>query len=133
MRAVHPAHRALEALTADRPLTLTPARALLAAVRLHQEKAVGTVGEPKDADRLQSHASTIRPRSQCRGVSAGAEVDGAAVDTFNAFDTSRVSLADGSPNPEFTRLVADIKRKSGLELPMFLVIFTCMILMRFGL
>jgi hypothetical protein len=30
-------------------------------------------------------------------------------------------------------LIADIRRKSGIELLPFLVIFTCMILMSFGL
>ena len=63
----------------------------------------------------------------------GVKVIGAAIEKFSAFDMSRASLADGSPNPEFTALVADIKRKSSLELLMFLVIFTGMILMRFGL
>lgn len=48
------------------------------------------------------------------------------------FDMSRASLAGGSPNPEFTALVSDVKRKSGIELLVFLVIFTAMILMRFG-
>ena len=63
----------------------------------------------------------------------GVKVVGGAIDKATTFDMSRASLADGSPNPEFTALVADIKRKSGLELLMFLVIFTAMILMRFGL
>ena len=63
----------------------------------------------------------------------GVKVVGGAIDKATTFDMSRASLADGSPNPEFTALVADIKRKSGLELLMFLVIFTAMILMRFEL
>jgi uncharacterized membrane protein len=63
----------------------------------------------------------------------GIKVIGGAIEKVMAFDMSRASLADGSPNPEFTALVADVKRKSGIELLMFLVIFTCMILMRFGL
>jgi uncharacterized membrane protein len=62
----------------------------------------------------------------------GVKVIGDALKRFGAFDMSRASLADGSPNPEFTALVADIKRKSSIELLFFLVIFTCMILMRFG-
>jgi uncharacterized membrane protein len=63
----------------------------------------------------------------------GIKVIGGAVEKVTAFDMSRASLADGSPNPAFTGLVADVKRKTGIELLMFLVIFTCMILMRFGL
>lgn len=62
----------------------------------------------------------------------GVKVIGAAIEKATSFDMSRASLADGSPNPEFTALVADVKRKSGIELLMFLVIFTAMILMRFG-
>jgi hypothetical protein len=63
----------------------------------------------------------------------GYKVIGAAVEHFNAFDKSMSTLPDGSQAPEFTALVADIKRKSGIELLFFLVIFNCMILMRFGL
>jgi hypothetical protein len=63
----------------------------------------------------------------------GLNVIGAAVARFNAFDMSRATVADGRPSPEFTALIADIKRKSSIELLLFLVIFTCMILMRFGL
>ena len=63
----------------------------------------------------------------------GVKVIGGAIEKATSFDISRASLADGSPNPEFTALVADVKRKGGIELLMFLVIFTCMILMRFGL
>lgn len=63
----------------------------------------------------------------------GYRVIGAALDRLQAFDLSRVALPDGSRNPEFTGLIADIRRKSGIELLLFLVICTCMILMRFGL
>jgi len=56
-----------------------------------------------------------------------------AVERFNAFDLEQATLPDGSMNPAMASLVADIKRKTMLELLFFLVIFTCMILMRFGL
>ena len=41
--------------------------------------------------------------------------------------------AEGGPTPELDRAVVRIKLLAGLELFGFLVIFTCMILMRFGL
>jgi len=56
-----------------------------------------------------------------------------AVKRINSVDPARALLADGSPAPELTAAFADVKRKSMLELLGFLVIFTCMILMRFGL
>jgi uncharacterized membrane protein len=62
----------------------------------------------------------------------GARVITGAVDRFNAFDPARATLPDGSANPELTALIGDIKRKAQVELLFFLVIFTCMILMRFG-
>lgn len=40
---------------------------------------------------------------------------------------------DGSPTPALTAATDHVKRLVGLELMGFLVIFTCMILMRFGL
>jgi hypothetical protein len=40
---------------------------------------------------------------------------------------------DGSPTPELTAAVDRVKRLVTLELLGFLAIFTCMILMRFGL
>jgi hypothetical protein len=46
--------------------------------------------------------------------------------------TSQATLPDASPNPVMVGLVNDIKRKSQIELVFFLVIFTTMILMRFG-
>ena len=55
-----------------------------------------------------------------------------ALEKFNAFDLEKATLPDGSQNPEMVALIADIKRKSQLELLFFLAIFTCMILMRFG-
>ncbi|MFL5779358.1 MAG: hypothetical protein ACJ761_10495 [Chloroflexota bacterium] len=39
---------------------------------------------------------------------------------------------DGQPTPKLEAIVADVKRKTLLELVGFFVIFTCMILMRFG-
>ena len=48
-------------------------------------------------------------------------MDGAAVDP------------DGSPTPVLTAAINNVKRLVSLELIGFLVIFTCMILMRFGL
>lgn len=56
-----------------------------------------------------------------------------AVKRINSVDPDRALLADGSPALELAAAVADVKRKSMLELLGFLVIFTCMILMRFGL
>ena len=41
--------------------------------------------------------------------------------------------ADGSPSATLVALIARTKRITFLELGLFLVIFTCMILMRFGL
>jgi hypothetical protein len=41
--------------------------------------------------------------------------------------------ADGGPTPELDAALARAKRVTVLELLGFLVIFTCMILMRFGL
>jgi uncharacterized membrane protein len=55
-----------------------------------------------------------------------------AVARFNEFDLERAMLPDGTANPAMVALVADIKRKTMLELLLFLAIFTCMILMRFG-
>jgi len=62
----------------------------------------------------------------------GCKVIGAALARFNAFDLGQATLPDGSANPVMVGLIADIKRKSQFELLLFLAIFTCMILMRFG-
>lgn len=62
----------------------------------------------------------------------GVRVMGGAIQRFNAFDVEQAVLADGSPNPVMTAMVDDLKRKAQFELLLFLVIFTCMILMRFG-
>jgi uncharacterized membrane protein len=62
----------------------------------------------------------------------GLRVITAALVRFNAFDLDQAVLADGRQNPVMLELIADIKRKSQLELLFFLVIFTCMIFMRFN-
>jgi uncharacterized membrane protein len=62
----------------------------------------------------------------------GLKVIVGALERFNAFDVDQATLADGTPNPVMVGLIADIKRKSQIELLFFLTIFTCMILMRFG-
>ena len=62
----------------------------------------------------------------------GLKVIVGALERFNAFDLDQATLPDGRPNPVMLALIADIKRKSQLELVFFLAIFTCMILMRFG-
>jgi uncharacterized membrane protein len=63
----------------------------------------------------------------------GLKVIGGALERFNAFPLEEATLADGSTNPALAVLVNDVKRKTMLELVFFFVIFTCMILMRFGL
>ena len=63
----------------------------------------------------------------------GLKVIGGALERFNAFPIERATLADGSMNPELGVLIEDLKRKTMIELVFFFVIFTCMILMRFGL
>lgn len=62
----------------------------------------------------------------------GVKVIGGALERFSAFDPARAAMADGRPNPELVALIDEIKRKSQIELLLFLAIFTCMILMRFG-
>jgi uncharacterized membrane protein len=62
----------------------------------------------------------------------GLKVIVGALERFNAFDLDQAVLADGSQNPVMVALIADIKRKSQLELLFFLVIFTSMIFMRFN-
>jgi uncharacterized membrane protein len=55
-----------------------------------------------------------------------------ALERFNAFNLDDAVLADGRQNPVMVGLIADIKRKSQIELLFFLVIFTCMIFKRFN-
>jgi uncharacterized membrane protein len=56
-----------------------------------------------------------------------------AVEKLNAVPDSEATQADGTPSPRLAAIIDDIKRKARLELIGFLVIFTAMILMRFGL
>jgi hypothetical protein len=63
----------------------------------------------------------------------GYRVIGPALDRLNELPESEATLADGRPSPKLTAVVDDVKRKVGLELIGFIVIFTAMILMRFGL
>jgi uncharacterized membrane protein len=55
-----------------------------------------------------------------------------AIGRMNAIDPSRALLADGSPSPDLVAAINAAKRNAMLELLGFLVVFTCMILMRFG-
>jgi hypothetical protein len=52
---------------------------------------------------------------------------------MNAIPESEALGPDGSPTPALVAATNDLKLKSILELGFFVVIFTCMILMRFGL
>jgi uncharacterized membrane protein len=62
----------------------------------------------------------------------GLKVITPAVERFSSFDVAQATLPDGTANPAMLTLIADIKRKTMLELVFFLLIFTAMILMRFG-
>jgi uncharacterized membrane protein len=59
----------------------------------------------------------------------GLYVIGGAAQVMNAAPLA----ADGGPTPELERATARVKRVAVLELFGFIVVFTCMILMRFGL
>lgn len=61
----------------------------------------------------------------------GYRVISPAVERLSAIPESEAMQPDGTPLPRLAALINDIKRKSLLELAGFLVIFTCMILMRF--
>jgi uncharacterized membrane protein len=63
----------------------------------------------------------------------GDRVVRAALDRMNAIPESAALDATGQATPAFAAAIADVKRKAVLELGFFLVIFTGMILMRFGL
>jgi hypothetical protein len=58
---------------------------------------------------------------------------GGALDRMNAIPEAAAIDPDGQPSPAFAAAIADAKRKTVMELAFFLAIFTCMILMRFGL
>jgi hypothetical protein len=56
-----------------------------------------------------------------------------ALDRMNAIPDAEALQPDGAPSPTLASAIATAKRVTVLELGFFLVIFTCMILMRFGL
>ena len=58
---------------------------------------------------------------------------GPALDRMNAIPEAEALGPNGTPSPALEASIAVVKRNSILELGFFLVIFTCMILMRFGL
>jgi len=55
-----------------------------------------------------------------------------AVGRMSAIPVSEAIQPDGSPSPAMVAALANVKRVGALELIGFVVIFTCMILMRFG-
>lgn len=63
----------------------------------------------------------------------GRSVLGAAIERMNAITEADAVGPDGQPSPTLVAAIDDVKRKAVLELGFFLVIFTSMILMRFGL
>ena len=52
---------------------------------------------------------------------------------MNAIPLAEALLPNGTPSPAMLAAVGVLKRATALELIGFLVVFTCMILMRFGL
>jgi hypothetical protein len=56
-----------------------------------------------------------------------------ALEQMNAIPEAEALGPGGMPSPALEAAIAVVKRNSVLELGFFLVIFTCMILMRFGL
>jgi hypothetical protein len=56
-----------------------------------------------------------------------------SLERMNAIPEAEAIGPDGTPTPALTQAVADVKRHTIMELGIFAVIFTCMILMRFGL
>lgn len=56
-----------------------------------------------------------------------------ALDRMNAIPEAEAVGPDGQPTPALVSAIAVAKRSTILELGLFAVIFTCMILMRFGL
>jgi uncharacterized membrane protein len=56
----------------------------------------------------------------------------ASLDRMNAIPEADAIGPDGQPTPALVAAIDDAKRKTVLELGFFLAIFTCMILMRFG-
>jgi uncharacterized membrane protein len=58
---------------------------------------------------------------------------GPSLQRMNAIPESEALAPDGTPSAALMSAIDTVKRNSILELGFFLVIFTCMILMRFGL
>jgi uncharacterized membrane protein len=56
-----------------------------------------------------------------------------AIERMNAISVADAVQADGTPAPNLVAAIDRVKRVTVLELIGFFVIFTCMILMRFGL
>jgi hypothetical protein len=56
-----------------------------------------------------------------------------SIERMNAIPEAEALSADGTPAPVLAAAIGQVKRVSIVELGFFLVIFTCMILMRFGL
>ena len=56
-----------------------------------------------------------------------------ALERMNAIPEAEALTADGAPAPALATAVGAAKRVVVLELGFFMIIFTCMILMRFGL
>ena len=56
-----------------------------------------------------------------------------SLERMNAIPEAEALGPDGSPTPVLEAAVAQVKRNVILELGFFAVIFTCMILMRFGI
>ena len=55
-----------------------------------------------------------------------------AIGRLNAIDPANATLPDGRPDPELVAAADALKRLGLIELVLFVVIFTCMILMRFN-
>lgn len=62
----------------------------------------------------------------------GTRFVGAAVFRMNSIDAAHAFNNDGTMTPAFSSAFAVVKRNGLLELVGFVVVFTCMILMRFG-
>ncbi len=62
----------------------------------------------------------------------GTRVIEPAIGRMNAIPVSEAFQADGKPGPTMVAALEVVKRAAALELLGFIVVFTCMILMRFG-
>ena len=63
----------------------------------------------------------------------GVRVIAPSLERLAAIPDSEALNADGTASAKLTAIIAEVKRHVLLELVLFVVIFTCMILMRFGL